>query len=68
MDPFTPTASAHDANARIEPRYPAQTIALWDAIDADRRARDERTARLRAMKLVGGDDDETGSVVAGYGV
>ena len=49
----------------MEPRCKAQTLALWLALDADRRARDERTARLRAMRLISGDDGEAGSVVAG---
>lgn len=66
MDALSQTASTQDADARSEPRYAAQTIALWDALDADRRSRDERTARLRAMRLIGGDDGESGSVVAAH--
>ena len=31
--------------------------ALWSAIEADRQALDERTARLRAMRLILGDDE-----------
>ena len=35
----------------------APAVVLWSAIDADRRALDERTARLRAMRLTLGDDE-----------
>ena len=31
--------------------------ALWSAIAADNRALDERTARLRAMRVIHGDDE-----------
>ena len=68
MEAFTPTASKQDADARVEPRYEAQTIALWDALDADRQARDERTARLRAMRLIDSDAGEAESVFARRGI
>ncbi len=57
MDAFDHTAATRDADARVSPQPKAETIALWLALDADRRARDERTARLRAMRLIGGEDD-----------
>lgn len=44
----------------VEPddaRHHAPAAAVWSALDADRRALDERTARLRVMRLALGDDE-----------
>lgn len=56
MDAFEQTDSALDAGETVEPPRRTEAEALWLAIEADRRARDERTARLRAMRLIDGDD------------
>ncbi|MEL6063144.1 MULTISPECIES: hypothetical protein [unclassified Methylobacterium] len=57
MDAIETTASPRDADGRDALQRDAETVALWLALDADRRARDERTERLRAMRLIGGEDD-----------
>lgn len=57
MDAFEHGESSLDAAVTVEPRDKSELIALWSALDADHRARDERTARLRAMRLIGGDDE-----------
>lgn len=56
MDAFTDTGTAADAGETATPDGESDAQALWLALAADHRARDERTARLRAMRLVGGDD------------
>jgi len=45
------------ADTAVAPQDSPEPAALWAAIRADLRARDERTARLRAMRLIGGDDE-----------
>ncbi|MCJ2053000.1 hypothetical protein [Methylobacterium sp. J-070] len=63
MDAFEQTESLGAANETVEPQRRPELVALWLALDADRRARDERTARLRAMRLIGGEaaiDDRAG--------
>jgi len=57
MDAFDQTPSPRDADVRNALGRDPETIALWLALDADRRSRDERTERLRAMRLIGGEDD-----------
>ncbi|SFL59429.1 hypothetical protein [Methylobacterium pseudosasicola] len=57
MDAFDHTDTATETDAAIEQQPNADLIALWTALEADRRARDERTARLRAMRLIGGYDE-----------
>ena len=57
MDAFEHGESSLDAAVTVESRDKSELIALWSALDADHRARDERTARLRAMRLIGGDDE-----------
>jgi hypothetical protein len=57
MDAFDHTAAPRDADKTGETQQSAELTALWLALDADHRARDERTARLRAMRLIGGEDD-----------
>ena len=57
MDAFEHSESSLDAAVTVESRDKSELIALWSALDADHRARDERTARLRAMRLIGGDDE-----------
>jgi hypothetical protein len=57
MDAFEQTPSTHDADGHHTLQQDPETIALWLALDADRRSRDERTERLRAMRLIGGEDD-----------
>lgn len=59
MDAFDHTVSPRDADRTGEKQQSAELMALWLALDADHRARDERTARLRAMRLIGGEDDAT---------
>ncbi|MGH1589116.1 hypothetical protein ACRBEV_13055 [Methylobacterium phyllosphaerae] len=56
MDAFDHTETARDADITVDTHREAELLALWRALDADRSARDERTARLRAMRLIGGDD------------
>lgn len=63
-----PSGSAHDADVDVELRHASLTIVLWDALKADRRARDACTARLRAMRLIDGDEDDLRSVFARFGV
>lgn len=50
-----PDVTAEDAAAR-DARPDREVEALWSALRADRRARDERKARLRAMQLADGDE------------
>lgn len=57
MDGFDHTVASRDADKTGEPQQSAELTALWLALDADHRARDERTARLRAMRLICGEDD-----------
>jgi hypothetical protein len=59
MDAFDQTASVGDGAQAVDPQHRSDIEALWFALDADRRAQDERLARLRAMKLIGGEDDAT---------
>ena len=54
MDAFDQRETETDAT--VEPEGIAEAALLWAAIRADLRARDERTARLRAMRLIDGDD------------
>jgi hypothetical protein len=56
MDAFDDAITIDGADESAE-RPDADVAALWLALAADRRARDERTARLRAMRLIGGDDE-----------
>lgn len=58
MDACDQHPSAHDADAINAHRHEADTVALWLALAADRRSRDERTDRLRVMRLIGGEDEE----------
>ncbi|MCJ2060395.1 hypothetical protein MKL09_28200 [Methylobacterium sp. J-048] len=46
-----------ETDAAFPPQDIPEPAALWAAIRADLRARDERTARLRAMRLIAGDDE-----------
>ncbi len=57
MDAFDHTVSVSDGQHTADPQHRADVEALWLALDADRRAQDERLARLRAMRLIGGEDD-----------
>jgi hypothetical protein len=57
MDAFSDAKSTADAAEIVGPYQAGDARALWDALEADHRARDERTARLRAMRLIGGDDE-----------
>jgi hypothetical protein len=57
MDAFDQPDTARETDAAIEPLHNSDLIALWTALEADHRARDERTARLRAMRLIAGDDE-----------
>ena len=50
---MTRASASDDANLR---QLKAEAKALHMALRADRRARDERTARLRAMLLAIGDE------------
>ena len=54
MDAFDQRETETDAT--VEPEGIAEAALLWAAIRADLRSRDERTARLRAMRLIDGDD------------
>ncbi|MGU3463418.1 hypothetical protein ACLBXO_01065 [Methylobacterium sp. C33D] len=56
MDAFDHAEMARDADATIATPHESDLLALWRALDAERSARDERTARLRAMRLIGGED------------
>ncbi|MGN8094940.1 hypothetical protein [Methylobacterium sp. 22177] len=56
MDAFDHAEMAHDADETIDTTHASDLLALWRALDADRGARDERTARLRAMRLIGSED------------
>lgn len=55
MDAFDQTHTETDTAAAFPDSTEAAT--LWAAIQADLGARDERTARLRAMRLIAGDDE-----------
>ncbi|GJE11942.1 hypothetical protein FOHLNKBM_2988 [Methylobacterium longum] len=57
MDAFEHGDSSCDTTVTVEPRDKSELMALWSALDADYRARDERTARLRAMRLIAGEDE-----------
>jgi hypothetical protein len=57
MDAFEHGESLRDAAETDESLHRSEVLALWSALEADHRARDERTARLRAMRLIGGDDE-----------
>lgn len=57
MDAFDQTVWASDGEHPVDPHHRTDIEALWLALDADRRAKDERLARLRTMKLIGGEDD-----------
>ena len=57
MDAFEHGESSYDTAVTVESRDQSDLIALWSALAADHRARDERTARLRAMRLIGGEDE-----------
>jgi hypothetical protein len=59
MDAFDHAESARDADESASAQHAIEIAALWRALDAERCARDERTARLRAMRLIGGDDETT---------
>lgn len=56
MDAFDHAEMARDADETIDTTHASDLLALWRALAADRGARDERTARLRAMHLIGGED------------
>ncbi|PJI53201.1 hypothetical protein CTI14_31765, partial [Methylobacterium radiotolerans] len=56
MDAFDHAEMARDADETIDTTHASDLLALWRALAADRGARDERTARLRAMRLIGGED------------
>ncbi|MEE7447808.1 hypothetical protein MRF4_08245 [Methylobacterium radiotolerans] len=56
MDAFDHAELARNADETIDTPHESERLALWRALDADRSARDERTARLRAMRLIGGED------------
>ncbi len=57
MDAFdrAMTRSTAPAKTTADPRK-SEAETLWGALRADRRSRDERTARLRAMALAIGAD------------
>ncbi|MBE7198431.1 MAG: hypothetical protein INR70_11600 [Parafilimonas terrae] len=55
MDAFEHDHTGRNAPACRDSQNRAELLALWLALDADRRARDERTARLRAMRLISGE-------------
>lgn len=57
MDAFDQTVTAGDSEHPVDPQHRTDVVALWCALDADRRSQDERLARLRAMRLIGGEDD-----------
>jgi hypothetical protein len=57
MDAVDEIPSPRDVDAHDALRRDPATIALWHAIDMDRRSRDERTERLRTMRLVCGEDE-----------
>ena len=57
MDAFEHGESLGDAAETDESHHRSELLALWSALEADRRARDERTARLRVMRLIGGEDE-----------
>ncbi|QGY02770.1 hypothetical protein MMSR116_13425 [Methylobacterium mesophilicum SR1.6/6] len=57
MDAFEHGESLRDVAETDDLHLRGELLALWSALEADRRARDERTARLRAMRLIGGDDE-----------
>ncbi|MBP1179619.1 hypothetical protein [Methylobacterium sp. PvR107] len=57
MNAFDQTASVSDGAHAVDPQHRSDIEALWFALEADRRAQDERLARLRTMKLIGGEDD-----------
>lgn len=57
MDALDHTGTEREIDPPTEPQRNPDLIALWTALEADRRAGDERTARLRAMRLIGGDDE-----------
>lgn len=57
MDAFDQTVTVGDSEHSVDPRHRSDVEALWFALDADRRSQDERLARLRAMRLIGGEDD-----------
>ncbi|WP_139174071.1 hypothetical protein [Methylobacterium sp. UNC378MF] len=55
MDAFDHARTVRDADEITDTPHEIELQALWRALAADRSARDERTARLRAMRLIGGD-------------
>lgn len=57
MDTVDKTLSPRDIDAHDALRRDPATIALWHALDMNRRSRDERTERLRTMRLAGGEDE-----------
>ncbi|MCJ2066648.1 hypothetical protein MKK63_28730 [Methylobacterium sp. J-088] len=57
MDAVDKTLSPRDVDAHDALRRDPATIALWHALDMNRQARDERTERLRTMRLVCGEDE-----------
>lgn len=57
MDAFEQTPSPQDSEGHRVLQHDPDTLALWFALDADRRSRDERTERLRAMRLIDGEDE-----------
>ena len=57
MNAFETAEPSSDAADTLVQQDRNALQALWSALDADDRARDERTARLRAMRLIGGDDE-----------
>jgi hypothetical protein len=57
MDAVDQTPSRSDAEAHDALRHDSATIALWHALAVDRQPRDERTERLRTMRLICGEDE-----------
>ena len=55
MDASDHIDEAIDADATVARQRMAEVTALWAALEADRMAQDERTARLRIMRLADGD-------------
>ncbi|MEE7442348.1 hypothetical protein [Methylobacterium oryzae] len=56
MDAFDHANIARDTDETVDSPLADELVVLWRALAADRRAQDERTARLRAMRLIGGED------------
>ena len=57
MDAVDEMPSPRDDDAHDASLCDPATIALWHALDMNWRSRDERTERLRTMRLVCGEDE-----------